>query len=304
MTEQNSGQQHHADEEKPSRKKPQSMSRLARHTKQRQGDKDINHPEHIVHSKAKYVEDWLSDLSKSRQLRPSNIMSTQPPLCLPSPSDETGWNSEKSGITATETNYRKALKLRNIHIQTEPPPAELMRRTRKIILRPRNSPEMDDDAFNELMKTRREIQDMGEDALSRDIGPSIIPCYKKLPSSNLARNLNEMWSDSVPVPLVSGLLSTPLPLSRPKPDLAIGYSEAAFNYNQLGAVGLLVHDESGTSYAVPDQSLHFPFLVVEFKSLATNGNLYVATNQVANAGAIAMNGYLELISPRFWLEHL
>ena len=68
-----------------------------------------------------------------------------------------------------------------------------------------------------------------------------------------------------------------------------GYSEAAFTENQLAAIDLLVDDQFGQSYAVPDQKLRFPFLDIEFKSQAKNGTHFVATNQVAGAGAIVLS---------------
>ncbi|KAK5209640.1 hypothetical protein LTR72_012450, partial [Exophiala xenobiotica] len=58
----------------------------------------------------------------------------------------------------------------------------------------------------------------------------------------------------------------------------------------------------GRSYAVPDQKIRFPFLEVEFKSQAKNGTHYIATNQAAGAGAIALNGNLELMRRSFGLE--
>ncbi len=67
-------------------------------------------------------------------------------------------------------------------------------------------------------------------------------------------------------------------------------------------IDLLVADQFEQSYAIPDQTLRFPFLDVKFKSQAKKGTHYVATNQVAGAGAIALNGVLELIGRSFGLE--
>lgn len=94
---------------------------------------------------------------------------------------------------------------------------------------------------------------------------------------------------------------TLLPLPKPKPDLALGNSQSAFNRNQPATIDLVI-DKFGTSYAKPDSYLRFPFLDVEFKSQAKNGTLCVATSQVAGAGPIAMNGNLELMSLSFGLD--
>ncbi|KAK5321522.1 hypothetical protein LTR98_011888, partial [Exophiala xenobiotica] len=67
-------------------------------------------------------------------------------------------------------------------------------------------------------------------------------------------------------------------------------------------IDLLVDDQFGRSDAVPDQKVRFPFLQIEFKSQAKNGTHYIATNQAAGAGAIALNGNLELIRRSFGME--
>ena len=58
----------------------------------------------------------------------------------------------------------------------------------------------------------------------------------------------------------------------------------------------------GKSFASPDGVLLFPFLIFELKSQAKEGSLYTGTNQAAGAGAIAMNGILELWSRSFGLD--
>ncbi|KAL8728484.1 MAG: hypothetical protein Q9166_005382 [cf. Caloplaca sp. 2 TL-2023] len=304
-----------ADQGEPSReKKRQCVSGPARPTKRQRAVKDVglsnsdpNRPKHsntahIVDAKESFVVDWLSDLSSSRRRKPSNIMPANYHLPSPGSSNGSSKRSDKTTASVADANYRTSLRHRNVRIEAEYPLPELMQRAQEITQRPRMSPEMDDRTFKELMKIRREIQDKGEDELIRQIAPFVIPGFNTLPNSKLARSSNQVWSDSVPVPLAPELLSTPIPLPKPKPDLAFGNSEAAFNRNQLAAIGLLVHDQSGTSYAVPDQCLQFPFLNVEFKSQAKNGTLYIATNQAAGAGAIAMNGYLELMSRSFGLD--
>ena len=102
-------------------------------------------------------------------------------------------------------------------------------------------------------------------------------------------------SNYVPVPLDPSILTNPLPLPKPRPDLAFGYSETAFTRNQLGTIDLLIDDQFGRSYATPDKKLRFPFLDIDFKSQAKNGTHYIATNQVAGTGALALNANLELM---------
>jgi hypothetical protein len=104
-----------------------------------------------------------------------------------------------------------------------------------------------------------------------------------------------LWSRSVPIPLSSDMFIGKHCLPKPKPDYAFGYSELAFTVNQLRTIGLLVDDTLERNYAMPHNNLRFPFLSIEFKSQAMKGTHYVAANQVAGAGAIALNGYLELM---------
>src|SRR5204862_7121632 len=84
-----------------------------------------------------------------------------------------------------------------------------------------------------------------------------------IPDQRLARNADQQWSNSVPVPLDPDVLTKPLLLSRPKPDMVFGYSEAAFNHKQLMTIDLLVDDKFERSYAVLDQKLRFPFLDID-----------------------------------------
>lgn len=63
--------------------------------------------------------------------------------------------------------------------------------------------------------------------------------------------------------------------------------------NQRAAIELLVN-ELKKSYTMPVQTLGFPFLLIEFKGLGASGSPFKADNQACNAGAIAMNGLLEL----------
>ncbi|KAL9044599.1 MAG: hypothetical protein Q9214_002276, partial [Letrouitia sp. 1 TL-2023] len=210
--------------------------------------------------------------------------------------------SERSAASVHDTDYRQCMHYRNIYIEREDPPVKLMQRARRIISRPRISPEMNDDTAEGIRLTARRLQDEGEDKIIKQLVPDIIPALSRVPDQRLEMNSDQVWSNSVPLPLDPDVLTKPLPLPRPKPDLAFGYSETAFNHKQLMTLGLLVDDQFGRSYVVPDQKLRFPFLDVEFKSQAKNGTHYVATNQAAGAGAIALNGNIELMQRSFGME--
>ncbi|KAK5562146.1 hypothetical protein LTR43_012259, partial [Exophiala xenobiotica] len=285
------------DEPNPGAKRPRH--RLVQHTETR------TRPE-----KEDLIENWLEESSWSRRASTENElglpeasvnMPRKPAPVLPSPDNSfegtisTSRKSEKSAASVHDTDYRQSLRYRNIFIEREDPPPELMRRARRITSRSRTSPEIDDATIEELKKTSRRVQDDAEDKIIKQFVPDIIPSMKKIPDQRLEMNADQPWFNSVPVPLDSSILTNPLPLPKPKPDLAFGYSETAFTRNQLGTIDLLVDDQFGRSYAVLDQKVRFPFLEVEFKSQAKNGTHYIATNQAAGAGAVALSGYMDMI---------
>jgi hypothetical protein len=262
-----------------------------------------------------YIERWLDEscssgrTSTEDETRLLGIADTMPrKSVLPSPVDSfdrttsTSRKSERSAASVHDSDYRDALGYRNIYIESEDPPVELIRRANRIISRPRASPEMDDATAEDLRRTARKVQNEAEDKIVKQLVPGIIPAMNRVPDQRLEMNSDQPWSNSVPIPLKPSILTNPLPLPKPVPDLAFGYAQAAFTENQLGTIGLLVDDQYGRSYAVPDQKLRFPFLGIEFKSQAKNGTHYTATNQVAGAGAIALSGNMDLMQRSFGME--
>ena len=267
--------------------------------------------------KQKFIDSWLTECCRSRRTLIDNGSSVQElsdkmprkhANALSSPRDSftstrsSSGKSVKFSVSVHDKDYRDSLRYRNIYVEHKDPPAELMRRAKRIISCPRESPEIDDAAAQELKATARRLQSEGEEEIVQQLAPHIIPPTNKISERNLARNVNQIWSNSVPLPLDSDVLTNPLPLPKPKPDIAFGYSETAFNHKRLAAIDLLVDDQYGRSYAIPDQKLRFPFLDVEFKSQARNGTHHVATNQAAGTGAVALNGNLELMQRSFGVE--
>ncbi|KAL9108748.1 MAG: hypothetical protein Q9227_006544 [Pyrenula ochraceoflavens] len=263
------------------------------------------------------IENWLEESSWSRKTSaehqpelPEAVikMPRRAAAVLPSPDNSfesattTSGKSEKSTANVHDTDYRQSLRYRNIYIERENPPPELMRRAQRIISRLRTSPELDDSTIDELKRTSRRLQDDAEDKIIKQLVPDIVPATKTLPDQRLEMNANQRWFNSIPVPLDVSILTNPIPLPKPKPDLAFGYSETAFTRNQLGTIDLLVDDQFGRSYVFPDQKLRFPFLNIECKSQAKNGTHYIATNQAAGAGAIALNGNMDLIQRSVGME--
>lgn len=224
---------------------------------------------------------------------------------LPSPDGTATVSSQKSTATASsrkstasvhDTDYRETLEQYHIYIMEEKPPPELIEQANNIISRQRETPELDDAAIEKLRETMRELQNKGEEEVKNKLGAIVIPGFTTLLNEKLEGVPGQLWTKSVPVPLDRNALVAPLPLPKPKPDIAFGYAKAAFSPSQFPTIKLLVQVPLGPSFASPYQDLRFPFLVVEFKSQAKDGSIRVATNQAAGAGAISMNGILELIS--------
>ncbi|KIW14166.1 hypothetical protein PV08_06947 [Exophiala spinifera] len=250
--------------------------------------------------KENFIQEWLERSSWSRISDLSANMPHEPVPALPSPGKSpesmlsASRKSEKSVASVPDANYRQSLKFRRIYIESDDPPAELMQRAKRIISRSRAPPEMDDATVQDVRAKSRRLASAPEETITQQLASDLIPSMNSLPDARLCSSRNQLWYNSVPVPLDSSLLTNPLPLPKPKPDLVFGYSETAFTRNQRATIELLIDDQFGRSYAIPDENVHFPFLEIEFRSQAKNGTHYVATNQAAGAGAIALHGRMDL----------
>ena len=199
---------------------------------------------------------------------------------------------DKHPLPSGFSKFRPLLAKYNIVILKEDPPAVLIEQANKIISPPGSSFEMDEATAREL---RREFLGVAEDTESefvRKLGPRLFPAMNQAPDQTVF-NSNRLWDQRVAISLDPVPLEIPQPLPKPKPDSVFGYSKAAFTSNQQMAIDLLGKNPR-TSYAMPAEGLIFSFLQFEFKAHAMGGLLFVAENQAASAGAIAMNGLLEL----------
>ncbi len=205
-------------------------------------------------------------------------------------------SSRRSAASVYDLKYRAQLEKYNIYIMEEEPPAGLMEQAKDIVFRERDTPELDDAAVGRLRNTMRELQNEGEEDVKNRLAAINFPGFDKPRHEKLHGVSGRPWTDSVPVPLDSNIIAPTLPLPKPKPDKAFGYAKAAFNPAQLSTNDLLGLTPFGPSYASPLESLRFPFLIIEVKSQAKDGSVRVARNQAAGAGAVALNGLLQLVS--------
>lgn len=204
-------------------------------------------------------------------------------------------SSAMVAVDVHDSDYREFLGYHNIYIQCIEPPIELIQRAKWVIGRPRESSKTDDAAVQELMCTIRDLQTADGDAVKEQLAKEIIPAISNALKKKPAKTSGQLWLRAVAVPLVPAFLKV-LPLlllPRPKPDVFFGYPKLAFTTPQIVSILQLVDDELKHNYTMPDQKTCFPFLAMEFKSQAKKGTHYVATNETAGAGAIALNGQLE-----------
>jgi hypothetical protein len=105
-------------------------------------------------------------------------------------------------------------------------------------------------------------------------------------------------TSAVPVPAPTETIVELLPLKRPQLDVTFALCHRAFTKTQLAAIPALLPIPSGKSYFNAGNGLHCPpppfFFVIEFKAQAKRGTMYVAANQAAGAGAVALNNTLQL----------
>lgn len=263
--------------------------------KRRRHLNDLDGPErHQPIPKNKFIDDWFGASDWSRERKTSNNMSNEMPQL---PESAITASSGKSAASVHDPNYRASLQQYNIYIMGKEPDLKFIEQVNNIISRRRDTPELDDTAVRQLRATMRAIQNEGEEDVRERLGALIIPGYNTPPDGKLHSVSGQLWTKSIPVPLdLNNALAVPLPLPKPKPDKAFGYSTAAFNSSQLSTINLLTQGWFGPSFASPLEGLRFPFFVIEFKSQAKDGSIRVARNQAAGAGAIALNGILELLS--------
>ncbi|KAI9857162.1 MAG: hypothetical protein M1824_004963 [Vezdaea acicularis] len=260
--------------------------------------------------KYSFIQSWLSTPSWSRRfsmsdnVQVSSAQNFRADNVLPSShtsrpsasliSSQSSRKSDKSAANVRDVDFDKALSYRNIFIESQEPSQEFLQRAKEVLNRQRLSPEIDDVAAERFKTLSNKCRLKAEPIIREMLSPYIVPPLDELSETKLARNIDQSWRNSVPVPLNPSILIDPLPLPTPKPDEAFGYRSDALSADQRRAIDLLV-DSTGQSYAMPDDEIRFPFLTIEYKSQAKTGTHHVATNQNANSGSVALHSNLELI---------
>lgn len=197
-----------------------------------------------------------------------------------------------SPFSVRGSNFRNILGERNVFINNIEPSIELMKRAKEIFI-DETFPKMDDSLAKNLAIDAKKLETKSEKELVRKLVTPLILAITEVPVQSLEMSEDKLWVRAINVPLDPDSPAVPITLSRPRPDFVFGYPIKSFNKTRLNTIKLLVA-ESHENYAMPDEAAIFPFLVVEAKAQAAGGTHFVASNQAAHAGAVAMLGTLEL----------
>lgn len=208
-------------------------------------------------------------------------------------SGEISSENTKSARGARDPQFRYFLRKRNIFINTTAASPELVKRAKEITTNEEFFPLMDDALAKKLEGKALKLDTKFEIDMIAELSTPLIPALAQLPHQNLEISKNRTWSYAVDVPFDPEVAAIFPTLPKSKPDSVFGYSEAAFTVDQLKTSDFLV-TQSNQNYAMPDGNIRFPFLDLEFKAQASGGTHFVATNQLAYAGAVAMEATIEL----------
>ncbi|MCJ1441769.1 MAG: hypothetical protein MMC23_002261 [Stictis urceolatum] len=247
-------------------------------------------------SRDEHYKTWLMNVGTTRCSKNNMSQLPSPDVTTRSFSRAATASSQKSSASVQDSDYRETLEDYNNYVPGNTPPPGIKQQAEKIVFRRRETPELEDAVIDQLRKTMKDLQNKGEEEVKNKLGAHIIPGYSTPSDKRLDVVQGQLWNKAVPVPFKSSLLNPPLPLPKPKPDTTFAFSKAAFTESQLGTIKSLVQYPNGPSFASPSPDIRFPFAIIEYKSQAKDGSIRVATNQAAGAGAVALNGFLELMN--------
>lgn len=131
-----------------------------------------------------------------------------------------------------------------------------MNRAKEIITK-EFSPEMDDALAQELAVTAGNLETGTKQGIVMDLATKLIPARGK-DHQSLHHVVNKVWSNAAAIPPDPNVMVILPALPKPKPDLVYGYSEKAFDTNQLMALDFL-KNQAIQNYAMPDENVRFPF---------------------------------------------
>ena len=165
-------------------------------------------------------------------------------------------------------------------------PKELREFVDTQILKQRASPPLRDDAVFKVVETAEELADSSGGSTSKLIRTSTFP----LERYGIGEGGNVRWN-------TKALPNNPeyeYDLCAPRPDVYLGYSNnqrSGWSYAQSN----FINHPTARPYTQPARGNTFPYFVIEMKSEAAGGTLYVAENQAAGSGFHSVNALLWLL---------
>lgn len=141
-----------------------------------------------------------------------------------------------------------------------------------------------DDVFR---TTCNKLQGKKEARIVKDLTPLLVPSVEPRAIlgarhlDTLVESVNEGWNSCIPVTK-----------SRPQPDYAVGFGQAAFSEAELEKLSPYIGDPSDRSYFKATYYMYLPLLTCEVKCGAVG--LDIADRQNAHSMAVAMTGIIEL----------
>ncbi|KAL9112359.1 MAG: hypothetical protein Q9187_007785 [Circinaria calcarea] len=165
-------------------------------------------------------------------------------------------------------------------------PEELRTFADEYILKQRKSPQLGDEAVAKVKDTAEELAECTEGPIAKLIRTDMFPFERP----GIAEGGNSPWS-------TVGLPNNPeyqYDVAVPEPDTHFGYPTNQRSAWSTAQNNVIAHPVARL-YAQPAPGNTFPFLMVEIKSEAAGGSIYVAENQAAGSGSHSVNALLWLL---------
>lgn len=197
------------------------------------------------------------------------------------PGSVTSSQSDKPG--ATSRMFRSILAANNIimDLSGDAMPSELRELVDTRIRKSRSPPRLSEEQLAAFVKEVIRVWDKPETIVSDITKTSAFTIDR----SDIAEGRGNLWQVK-PLPKDP---EYPYSLPLPKPDRSYGYHTGQESKWSITELAVVDHREA-LPYSQPSKEVLFPFYMIEMKSEASGGTLYVAENQAANSGTQSVRG--------------
>ena len=197
-------------------------------------------------------------------------------------------NSSRPDSTTSSNNRHEVLRRNRIFIEHEKSPEDVQAAVKSILENKDKEFIVGDNYAKEIAALALANESGGEGAVIKGLVPTLFPDTNR--SISLVRDDKKPFEmDAMPHPQPPFGLKITIPtVSNPAPDLLYGYPIQAFNFEQE-ASQQNIDEESQCRLSKTTGDVYWGFFIVEFKSQATGGTIWAATNQCAGAGSACTN---------------